>query len=276
AGMLLAALGVKALVRLTPGNMMQLKDSSIDGTVLGFTVLISLLTSVIAGVIPALQTSRIDLNMSLKEGTFSSGGLNRRGPRRVAPVLVIGELALTLVLLVGAGLLIKSFMRLRAVEPGYNPENLLTMLTALNTGEYPPGSPQQKLAYKDLLGRIKTIPGVKSVAAGSSLPMTGSSGMGPLEVEGRPPVPDPQKPVVERSDVSPDYFRVMEMQIRAGRGFSEQDNESAQKVIVINETMAQRHFTGISLLVLRIAFLAAYLPARRAIKVDPVAALRHE
>jgi predicted permease len=255
AGLLLAMLAVDALVRLTPDNMMQLKDSSVDNTVIGFTLLISLLTSVIAGVIPALQTSRIDLNTSLKESASSSGALKRRGPWSFTPVLVIGELALTLVLLIGAGLLIKSFVRLRAVEPGYNPENLLTMMTALNNEKYPPGSPGQKLAYQDLLERIKAIPGVKAAATGSSLPMTeGPLGICPLEVEGRPPIPEPQKPQVEYGNVSPDYFRVMQMQMRAGRGFTEQDNENAQNVVVINETMAQRHFAGENPLGKRILF----------------------
>src|SRR5262249_55443506 len=117
-----------------------------------------------------------------------------------------------------------------------------------------PGSPQQRLFYRDLLGRIQAIPGVRAAATGSSLPMTGSSGLGPLEIEGRPPVPDPQKPVVENSNVSPDYFRVMEMQMRAGRGFTEQDNENAQNVVAINETLAQRHFAGEDPLGKRILF----------------------
>jgi len=244
AGLLLAILGVNALVKLAPDSLIQLKDSNIDGRVLGFAFLISLLTSLVAGVIPALQTSRVDLNTSLKDGASKSGASKRRGPPHAVPALVIVELALTLVLLVGAGLLIKSFVRLRAVNPGYNPENLLTMMTSLDPDKYPNGSPQQRLAYRDLLEGIKSIPGVKGVATGSSLPMTEGLDTYPLEVEGRPPVPEPQKPLVQHGVVSPDYFRVMEMQIRAGRGFTEQDDENGPKVVVINETMAQQHFAG--------------------------------
>src|SRR5262245_14614548 len=125
AGFLLAMLGNKALIPLIPDDLAHLKNIGVDATALGFTFLAALLTGVVVGVIPALQASKIDLNENLKEGAgaFST----RKGARRVSPALVIGELALTLALLAGAGLLIKSFMRVRAVEPGYNPEKVLTM-----------------------------------------------------------------------------------------------------------------------------------------------------
>jgi predicted permease len=229
AGFLLALLGVKALVPLTPDNLAHLKDSSIDGAVLAFTLLASLLTGAIVGLIPALQTSQVDLNESLKEGARSAAFSKRKIAGRVSPALVIGQLALTLALLAGAGLLIKSFLRVQAVEPGYNPENLLTMMIPLSSTRYPPA--RHMFFYQDLLSGINSLPGVKAAAIG---PL-------PLRIDmGRP-----------REDtghccyrVSSDYFRAMGIQLRAGRGFTEQDNENSPPVVVINESMARRDFAG--------------------------------
>src|SRR5262249_19815685 len=152
-GLLLALAGIKALVAFAPDDLAQIKESGIDGMALGFTFLASLLTGVAAGIIPALQISRIDLNESLKEGARGAAFSNRKGAQRVSPALVIGELALTLALLAGAGLLIKSYLRLCAVEPGYDPRNLLTMIIPLDFTKYPPGSEQQRRFYQDLLAR---------------------------------------------------------------------------------------------------------------------------
>jgi putative ABC transport system permease protein len=237
AGLLLALLGVKALAPLTPDDLAHLKESSIDGAALGFTFLASLLTGAIAGIIPALQASRIDLNESLKEGARSAAFSKRKVAQRVSPALVIGELALTLALLTGAGLLIKSYLQVRAVEPGYNPENLLTMMIPLSVTGY--SSVQKKLFYQELLTRVNSLPGVK-VAAFGPLPLTG---MG--EVGGRPPVPDSQHfTVIDNKKVSVDYFRAMGMRLCAGRGFTEQDTENAPPVVVINEAVARLDFAG--------------------------------
>jgi hypothetical protein len=157
---------------------------------------------------------------------------------------VIGELALTLVLLVGAGLLIKSFLRLLAVELGYDPKNLLTMMIPLDDAKYPPGSPQVKAFYREALTSVEAIPGVKAAATVSGLPLTGRPIGRSVAIEGHPPVPGWQNPIVEASEVSPDYFRAMGMRLLAGRGFTEQDDENAPRVIVINETLASRHFGG--------------------------------
>ena len=233
AGLLLALLGVKALAPLIPDNLSHLKEGGIDVAALGFTFLASLLTGVIAGVIPALQTSQIDLNEGLKEGVRGAAFSIRARARRVSPALVVGELALTLALLAGAGLLIKSFLRLRAVEPGYNPQNLLTMKIPLSSASYPLA--QQRVFYQELLARINSLPGVK-VAAIGTLPLEsiGTAVDRPREGGGSSCC----------FNVSADYFRAMGMQLRAGRGFTERDNESAPSVIVINETHARRHFAG--------------------------------
>jgi predicted permease len=234
-GLLLALLGVKALVPLIPDNLAHLKEGSVDGRALGFTFIACLLTGVIAGIIPALQTSQIDLNESLKEGARSAALSKRKSARRVSPALVVAELALTLALLVGAGLLIKSFLRLRAVEPGYNPDNLLTMIIPLYSARY--SLTQQRVFYQDLLRRIQSLPGVKDAAIGV-LPLAGVGTVvdSPRENRGGGDTCC--------FNVSADYFRTMGMRLRAGRGFTEWDNENAPPVIVINETHARRRFAG--------------------------------
>jgi putative ABC transport system permease protein len=228
AGLLLALLGVKALAPLTPDNLTHLKESSVDGAALSFTFIASLLTGVIAGIIPALQTSQIDLNESLKECARGAAFSKRKGARRVSPALVIGELALTLMLLVGAGLLFKSYLQVRAVEPSYNPESLLTMKIPISSAGYPLA--QRRGFCQDLLTRINNLPGVK-VAAVGPIPqwMSESSGF---------------DWVTWGHEVSVDYFRAMGMPLRAGRGFTEQDNENAPPVVIINETLARRRFPG--------------------------------
>jgi len=246
AGLLLAWLGVKTLVALAPDNLAQLRVSMIDASTLGFAFLASLVTSVAAGLIPALQASRIDLNESLKDGARRAAVFTRARTRRVSPALVISELALTLVVLSGAGLLIKSFILLRASETGYDPKNLLTLGIPLSPAKYPPGSTQLNHFREELLTRINALPGVKGAVASGALPMfdTGARNRSLLTVVGRPPDPESQKAPVESYDVSPDYFRVMGMQFRAGRGFMEQDNKNAPPVIVVNETLARRYFAG--------------------------------
>jgi putative ABC transport system permease protein len=237
AGLFLALLSVKALVAFIPEDLAQIRESGIDGVALGFTFIASLLTGVVAGIIPALQASRVDLNESLKEGARGAVFSKRKGAQRVSPALLVGELALTLALLAGAGLLIKSFMRARAVEPGYNPKNLLTMMIPLNFAKYPQGSARQRF-FRDLLTRIKSIPGVKDAAIGP-LPLTGMR-----RITRRPPEPNSQGRGIELNDVSPHYFHTMGIELRAGRSLTDRDNEDTPPVIVINESLAHYHFPG--------------------------------
>jgi putative ABC transport system permease protein len=233
AGFLLALLGIKALIPLVPDDLAHLKNIGIDAAALGFTFFAALLTGVIAGIIPALQASRVDLNESLKEGVGSAAFSMLKGARRVTPALMIGELALTLALLAGAGLLIKSFLQVRVVEPGYNPENLLTMEIPIYTAGYQPA--QKKLFYQDLLRRINALPGVKIAAIGP-LPLNDMKSLGER----------PKEVGVSTCcfEVSADYFRAMGIQLRAGRSFTELENENAPHVIVINETHARQRFRG--------------------------------
>jgi putative ABC transport system permease protein len=232
-GFLLALLGVKALVPLIPEDLAHLKNIGVDAAALGFTFLAALFTGVVVGIIPALQASRVDLNQNLKEGVGAASFSTRKGARRISPTLVIGELALTLALLAGAGLLIKSFLRARAVEPGYNPENLLTMRIPIYTAGYQPA--QKKLFYRDLLSRINALPGVKIAA------------IGPVPLNDMSSASERPKEVGTDSccfEVSGDYFQAMGIQLRAGRSFTELEDEKAPHVMVINETRARLRFPG--------------------------------
>jgi len=244
AGLLLAMWGVKTLVAGAPDDLHQIRESSVDGAVLGFTFLATLLTGVAVGLIPALQSSQIDLNEALKEGARQAG-FRRRWLGRVSPVLMIGEVALTLVLISGAGLLVNSYLRVLAVEPGYDPKNLLTLRVRADRAKYPVSSPQLRAFYQEVLTRVKAIPGVKAVASASvGMPMTDAMCKQLLIIEGRAPAPAEQRPQVECNEVSPDYFRVLGMQLRAGRSFTEQDVDKAPGVVIINETLAHRYFSG--------------------------------
>jgi putative ABC transport system permease protein len=248
AGLLLAVWGVKALVALAPDGLHQIRESSVDGAALGFTFLATLLTGLAAGLIPALQSSRIDLNEALKEGARKAG-FRRRRVGRVSPALIIGEMALTLVVLTGAGLLVKSYLRVLAVNPGFDQKNLLTLRVQhdLDQAQSRPGSQQGRAFYQEIITRVKALPGVKAVAgAFVGIPLTGKGEVctSVLSIEGRPPAPDAQRPRAECSVITPDYFRTMGMQLRAGRNFTEQDDDKAPPVVIINETLARRFFPG--------------------------------
>jgi putative ABC transport system permease protein len=245
-GLLLAVWGVKALVALAPDQLRQIRESSVDGAALGFTFLAALLTGLAAGLIPALQSSRIDLNEALKEGARLVATFRRRGLGRVSPVLVIGEVALTLVLLAGAGLVINSYLRVLAVDPGYNPKNLLALRVEVERAKYQRGSPQLHAFHQEVLTRVKAIPGVKEVATvtGAGIPFTGSGAKTLFSIEGRAPASAEQRPQVDITSISMDYFRAMGMRLRAGRGFIEQDDEEAQRAVIINESLARRYFSG--------------------------------
>lgn len=245
--MWLAWWGVKALVTFTPEDLLQIRATRVDATVLGFAFGLTLVTSVLAGLIPAWQASRLNINETLKDGARSASFFARKSGRFVAPGLVVGELALTLVLLIGAGLLVNSFLRLRAVEPGYDPKNLLTVGVALSMEKYRHGSAADKRFHQELQTRLTALPGVRAVSYTERLPLAddGIANKERLTFGGRPPVPQPQKPLAEISYVGPDYFHTMGTPVRAGRGFTAQDNQQAPLVIVINETMARRDFAGV-------------------------------
>ena len=241
AGLLLAFWGTQALLAISPGNIPRLQSIGIDPQVLLFTIAISLATGVLFGLAPAVIVSKLNLNDTLKEGGRSSA--EGAGGRRVRNGLAIAEIALSLVLLVGAGLLIRSFLRLQEVKPGFNPSNLLTAQLALPTAKY--AENQQVVNFYDqLLERLAQQPGVKSASVTTALPLAGGGDFLAFFVEGRPVVRTDRIPDAEARVVNADYFRTMEIPLRRGRVLAEQDAADAPDAVVINEALARKYFAG--------------------------------
>jgi len=241
-GLLLALWGIYLLLAFGPASLPRAKEVAVDGRVLGFTVAVSLLTGIIFGFIPALQASRTDLNETLKEGGRSATG--SAGQKRLRSLLITTEIALSLVLLAGAGLLMRSFLKLQAVNPGFNPKNVLTMRISLEGTDFQQAGPI--LAFHDqLLEKVRAVPGVQSVATRSHVPIAADDGYANLSfaIEGQ--IPDAaNRPTAFYNAVSPDYFQTMQISVLKGRPFGASDVTRAQQVIIINETLARRYFGG--------------------------------
>ncbi|HEX5736621.1 MAG TPA: ABC transporter permease [Blastocatellia bacterium] len=239
AGLLLALWGIELLIKLGPRDIPRLDDISIDGTVLWFTAAASILTGIIFGLVPALKASKPDLNESLKEGSRgTSEGFNRYSLRNL---LVVVQMALTLIPLVSAGLLVKSFLRLQQVNPGFAPENVLTMRVSL-PALFDEGD-KAVLFFKQATERIESIPGVESVGAVTLLPLVGSNNRASFNIKSRP-YPENEEPVAEFRAVTPNYFRAMGIPVIRGRTFTEHDVKGKTGAIIINETMARRYWPG--------------------------------
>jgi putative ABC transport system permease protein len=242
AGLLLAVWGVYLLVAFGPAELPRAGEVAVNMRALGFTFAVSLLTGIIFGLAPALQASRPDLNETLKDGV--RGATGSAGHRRMRSLLVVSEIALSLALLVGAGLLMRSFLKLQAVDPGFNPNNMLTMKVSLEGPNY--DKAESRIAFYDqLLDKIKALPGVQSVGARSHIPLVPADNYANLAfaIEGR--LSDPaNRPTAYYNKVSPDLFRTMEIPMSKGRPFNEHDDQKAQNVIIINETLARRYFPG--------------------------------
>jgi predicted permease len=238
-GLLLAAWGVKALVALSPGKLPRVESIGLDGSVLYFTLAISILTGLIFGLAPALQSSRLDLNESLKEGGRSSTEGVRRN--RVRRLLVVSEMALALVLLIGGGLMIRSFLQIQAIDPGFNPRNVLTFVVPLAGSGH--ATPEQRLAFFDqLLSRVETLPSVQSASAINHLPLAGDSWRLGFTIEGMPDPPPEKRQAAVYRIVRPKYFQVMGASFVKGRDFTEHDTKESPGVAIINESFARRHW----------------------------------
>jgi putative ABC transport system permease protein len=237
-GLLLAFWMVDTLVAFSPEGTPRTDEIGIDGRVLAFSFGMALVTGIVFGLVPALQASKPDLNTSLKEGGKGTQG-GSHGRARGA--LVVSEIALALMLLIGAGLLMKSFALLQGVDPGFNPKNVLTAGIGLPRSSYP--EPQKIAAfYTQLLDRVKTLPGVQSAGAISTLPLSGGGTDSDFTIEGRPKPEPGNVPVAWYDSVTSDYFRAMGMRLLKGREFTERDNENAPKVVAISEALARRYF----------------------------------
>jgi putative ABC transport system permease protein len=237
AGLLLALWGIEVLIALGPADIPRLDDISIDGPVLWFTFAASILTGIIFGLAPALKASKPDLNESLKEGgRGTSESFNRHSLRNL---LVVAQMAFTLVLLVGAGLLIKSFLKLQHVDPGFAPENVMTMKISLPS-RYEEN--EQAAAFiKQVTERVGNMAGVESVGAISVIPLAGVNNRTSFNIK-KNPFPENQEPPVEFRAVTPGYFRTMGVPILKGRAFTEQDVKGKPGAIIINDAMARQYW----------------------------------
>lgn len=240
-GLLLALWGVELLMNsIPPGwiNSIPLTDGvGIDARILVFTLLVSLLTGIVFGLAPAWQISKPDLNSVLKDGGRSGGESGLR-QRRLRSLLVVVEVALSLTLLIGAGLMIRSFVRLMKVPTGLNADHVLTMQLALPALKYVEDE-QVTAFYSQALERIASVPGVEAVGATTTLPLSGSDQTTKVLVNGQPAA---EAHEVSERDISPDYFRVLGIPLMLGRAFSARDTKDAPGVVIINETMARRLF----------------------------------
>jgi len=253
AGLLAAKWGVQLLVAMSPAEIARINESSpssiLDGRVLGFTCLVVLLTGLIAGVLPALQASKIDINETLKAQSTAGSGRSRRGGwLRALPALMIAEFALALVLLVGAGLMIKSFLLLMAVPKGFNPDGVLTLTLSPSFNNYPLFHPRlrRRFYFQEALARVQALPGVQSAALTGFLPLTPPSitmrVSNSMLIEGGPRFSTEKGQDIALNHISPDYFKTMGIQMRAGRPFAATDGKEALRVAIINETIARQFF----------------------------------
>lgn len=238
-GLLLAVWGSKMLVQL--GSLPNTGDIGIDTWALGFTLLVSFGVGIIIGIVPALRFTRTNLSDTLKQDSGRSGGSSLK--QRTRKALVISEVALSLVLLIGAGLMIRSFWKLQNVDPGFDTRNGLTMSIFLNFVRYP--EPHQRLAFFErAMEQIRAVPGVVSVGASTKIPLTGGGSTQPFTIEGRPSGAIAEQPMALTRYITPEYFRTIGIPLRHGRFFSDQDRDNSVPVIIISETMAQRFWPG--------------------------------
>jgi putative ABC transport system permease protein len=240
-GLLLAVWGGGLVFAVVPDDVPHINEAGLDRAVLGFTTVASVLTGIIFGLAPALHASRIDLNEGLKEsGRGTTEG--RRG-HRLRSLLIISEVALSLVLLVGAGLLIKSFLYLRNTDPGFNSQRVLTASVSLPSAKYP-NDEQVVGFYRQLIERVSHLPGVEAASAILGLPFGDKFISTSFTIAGQPDPGPGARPIAAGVILTPEYFRALNIPIAKGRVFTERDTAEAPKVLLINETLQRRFFPG--------------------------------
>ncbi len=238
AGLLVAKWGIAALVAFGPKQIPRLHMISLDWRTFAFTLTAALLTGALFGLAPALQISRVNLNESLKEGGRGASGGSRHN--RLRGLLVIAEVSLAFVLLIGAGLLMRTFYYLQKVDPGFNPENVITASIGLPGARYASAKEASRF-YRELLARLAALPGVKSAGATSDLPWSGYDENTSFGIEGRQ-FSDDESPSAQYHFATPEYFNTLAIPLVAGRFFTDADDADAPRVIVINKSMANRYW----------------------------------
>jgi putative ABC transport system permease protein len=238
-GLLLAWWGVDAISAFLPRDITRNRLIEVDKWVLVFTLAVSLVTGIFSALAPAWYTTKPDLNQALKEaGKQLASGFLRKSLRAS---LVVSEVALALVLLIGAGLLVKSFLHLRQVDPGFKPDHVLTMYVALPAKKYAEGQ-QKNLFFQRALEQVNGLSGVKVAGAVTDLPFSGSRSRSSFEIEGRASGDPNDDYTADNRVVSPNYFQAMGMRLLEGRDFTERDNKEAQGAVIINQSLARKFF----------------------------------
>ena len=240
-GLLFAVIGAETLIAFVTTNIPKLKDFTFDATVLLFTLLIALVTSLFFGLAPAIDASKPNLNEALKEGGRSSSGSASR--QRLRDFLVITEVALAVILVTASGLMFRSFLRLQGVNPGFNPKNLITLEVELPDAKYHAAQQQQNF-QQQLLQRLTTIPGVQSAATVDNVPFGVNAFNTSFMIEGRPVPAVTERPRAFYRVISPNYFRTMGIPFRRGNEFTDRDSAEMPGVAIINETAARKYWPG--------------------------------
>jgi putative ABC transport system permease protein len=240
-GLLLALWGVALITKLLPQDFPRLAEISVDWRVLGFTLGASLLTGILFGLAPALQISRSDVQESLKESGRGASGSKRHN--RLRNLLIVGEVALSVVLLAGAGLLFRSFIQLQALNAGFTPQQVLTVRLTPSGPNYARDADYMSF-YSRVMQGIRALPGVQAVGAINTLPLAKGPTAG-FRIEGAPLLTPDKWPSTNYRGVSSDYFHAMNIPLVQGRAFTERDNENAPLVIIVNQALARRDFQNV-------------------------------
>ncbi len=237
-GLLLAQWTLRGLVAFEADLIPRALEIAIDPLALGFALVVTLGTGLAIGLLPALQATRVNVQEALKDASRGSTG----GGRRLRAGLLVAEVSLSLVLLIAAGLLVTSFARLQAVQPGFQPDGVFTAQLALPPQRY--AGDALVAFYERFFERLATLPAGSAAALTDRVPLTGGQTPAPVAVVGRPLPPMSERPQANRHLVSPRYFQTLGIPLRAGRDFDERDNARMPHVVIVNETFAQRHFPG--------------------------------
>ena len=238
-GLLLAYAGTRLLLSISPNSIPRVTEIGIDASVLAFTFLATLLTGIVSGILPALQASRADLNTLLRDEARSTTGSRRS--RRTRDLLVVGEVGLALILLIAAGLLLRSFTLLQQIDLNFTPDNVLTLHIDLPDDRYP----EDRMNYaffNQLLPRLSAQPNVQSVGLVSNLPLSGAAMGTNFTIEGRPPTSTAEKPTADYTIASPGFFTSLGIPLLRGRNFTEQDTDQSPGVVIINQSLADRYW----------------------------------
>ena len=240
-GLMVASASLGPLLRLAEGSVPQVFTVSLDRSVLLFTFLVSVITGLIFGIVPALRTTKLDLRETLNEG--SRGSTSGLGQHRLRGVLVATEIAFAMMLLIGSGLLLRSFSRLQEVSAGFRPDHLLVADLPLSQNAY--AKPEQRFQFFDrVIDRASALPGVRSVGAASFLPVSGGGGLINFNIEGRPPKTPHDYLAAGYRTITPQYMETLNVPLLQGRNIATGDTEKAPAVVVINGTMAHTYFPG--------------------------------